>query len=90
MPLILCTLRNASARINGVTFKQTEAGMLSEDVTAEQAEVFAAIPGYTVVQAQGKAETEQEPAPEKPAKPAKGAAAAAAAAETPAATDATA
>lgn len=54
MPLILCSLRNASTKINGVEFKPTDAGMLSEEISAEQAEVFAAIPGYSVVQPQGK------------------------------------
>lgn len=54
MPLILCKLPNASTRINGVEFKPTDAGMLSGDVSAEVAEAFAKIPGYEIVQAQGK------------------------------------
>lgn len=54
MPLILCKLPNASTKINGVEFKPTEAGMLSVDVSAEVAEAFAKIPGYEIVQAQGR------------------------------------
>lgn len=55
MPLILCKLPNAAAVINGVEFKKTDAGMLSGEVSDEAAELFAAIPGYEVVQPQGKA-----------------------------------
>jgi hypothetical protein len=46
MPKILCTLPNASAEINGVKFSPAEGGMLSDDMTAEQAESFLSIPGY--------------------------------------------
>lgn len=65
MPLILCKLPNASTRINGVEFKPTDAGMLSGDVSAEVAEAFARIPGYEIVQAQGKRKAgEKAPQPE--------------------------
>ena len=54
MPLILCKLPNASTKINGVEFRPTEAGMLSGEVSADVADAFAKIPGYEVVQAQGR------------------------------------
>ena len=50
MPKVLCKLRNASAKINDVKFDKTDAGMLSEDVTAEVAANFAQIEGYEVVE----------------------------------------
>lgn len=46
MPKVLCTLPNASDEINGVKFSAIEGGALSEDLTAEQADVFLSIPGY--------------------------------------------
>lgn len=49
MPRVLCTLPNASANISGVAFTAHEKGMLSEEITTEQAEAFASIPGYDVV-----------------------------------------
>lgn len=55
MPLILCTLKNASTNINGVEFKQTEKGLISASVDQDVADYFASIPGYEVIKAQGKA-----------------------------------
>lgn len=49
MAKVLCTRPNASEEINGVAFTQTEEGMLSEEISDEQAEAFCAIPGYTLV-----------------------------------------
>ena len=49
MPKVLCTLPNASGEISGVKFSQHEKGMLSDEVSDEQAEFFAAIPGYAIV-----------------------------------------
>jgi nucleoid-associated protein YgaU len=46
MPKVICTLPNAAAEINGVKFSLVEGGMLSDEVSAEQAESFLAIPGY--------------------------------------------
>lgn len=46
MPKVICTLPNAAEEINGVSFLSTEVGMLSEDISAEQAESFLSIPGY--------------------------------------------
>lgn len=60
MPRIICKLPNAAAKINGVSFTKAPAGMLSDEISAEAAELFLAIPGYELVQAQGKA---AEPAP---------------------------
>lgn len=77
MPRILCRLPNASARINGVEFKSTPAGMLSEDLADDVAAAFARIPGYEVVQPQGR----KKAAADKPAE-------AATSAEAPAEADA--
>lgn len=49
MPKLLCTLPNASEEISGVKFVPHAAGMLSEDVSDEQAAKFASIPGYEIV-----------------------------------------
>jgi hypothetical protein len=46
MPKVICTLPNAAAEINGVKFTPAECGMLSDEVSAEQAEAFLSIPGY--------------------------------------------
>lgn len=46
MPKVICTLPNAAAEINGVKFTPAEGGMLSDEVSAEQAESFLSIPGY--------------------------------------------
>lgn len=49
MAKVLCTRPNAGTEINGVAFTKHENGMLSEDISAEQAAEFAEIPGYEVV-----------------------------------------
>jgi hypothetical protein len=49
MPKILCTLPNASTEISGVKFAPHDESMLSEEVSLEVAESFAAIDGYKVV-----------------------------------------
>lgn len=49
MPKILCTLPNASEEIGGIKFTAHEKGMLSEDVSDEQAQRLASIPGYELV-----------------------------------------
>lgn len=51
---ILCTRPNASTNINGVAFHETEAGMLSEEISQELADMFIGIPGYEVVPAAAK------------------------------------
>jgi len=55
MPKVLCTLPNASELINGVKFTAHDKGMLSEEITEDQAEDFASIPGYELVGAPAKA-----------------------------------
>ena len=46
MPKVICTLPNASEEISGVKFTAVEDGMLSEDISDEQADHFLSIPGY--------------------------------------------
>lgn len=48
MAKVLCTRQNASEEINGVKFEQTDEGMLSEEITDEQAAAFCKIPGYAL------------------------------------------
>lgn len=45
---VLCTRPNAAELISGVRFTRTDDGMLSEDISDEQAQAFAAIPGYAL------------------------------------------
>lgn len=50
MPKVLCTLPNASDRINGVKFTIIEGvGRVSDEIGAEAAELFLSIPGYELV-----------------------------------------
>jgi hypothetical protein len=51
---ITCSLKNASEKINGISFKRDHRGMISEEVEAEVAARFAGIPGYTVVQSESE------------------------------------
>lgn len=46
MPQVICTLPNASEEISGVKFTAVEGGMLSEDISDEQAAHFLSIKGY--------------------------------------------
>lgn len=48
MPRVVCTLRNASHLINGVRFASLgdDGGMLSEELSEQDAAGFLAIPGY--------------------------------------------
>jgi 2-oxoglutarate dehydrogenase E2 component (dihydrolipoamide succinyltransferase) len=48
MPKVLCTLPNASTKINGVNFVTHRDGMISEEIDDKTAEAFAAIPGYEI------------------------------------------
>lgn len=52
MPKILCTLPNASEEIGGIKFAAHPKGMLSEEVSDEQARRLASIPGYELVGAE--------------------------------------
>lgn len=54
MAKVLCTLPNASEEISGVKFATHDKGMLSEDISDEQAAEFAAIKGYELVGAAPK------------------------------------
>lgn len=50
MPRVLCKLPNASSSINGVSFvSHADGGMVSADLSDEQAAAFAEIPGYSIV-----------------------------------------
>lgn len=51
---ILCTRPNASTSINGVAFHETDAGMLSEEISQELADMFIGIPGYELIPAASK------------------------------------
>lgn len=49
MPRVICDLPNASAEISGVKFhKLDDGGLISDEISQEQAELFASIPGYTI------------------------------------------
>lgn len=60
MPKVICRLENAALEISGVKFHVTAdgAGIVSETVSDEQAEIFASIPGYELVDEQEDAEQE--------------------------------
>ena len=60
MPKVICTRPNASLNINGVKFTPTEdgAGVISDDVSDEAAELFLSIPGYELAE-----EGAKKPAP---------------------------
>ena len=61
---VLCTLKNASESINGVTFSAVPGGMLSDTIDAAVAAHFLRIPGY-----QRWAEPEPAAEPEQPEQP---------------------
>lgn len=49
MPRVICDLPNASTEISGVKFhKLDDGGLISDEISQEQAELFASIPGYTI------------------------------------------
>lgn len=49
MARVLCTRPNAAEEISGVNFTQHENGMLSEEISDDQAAAFCEIPGYDLV-----------------------------------------
>lgn len=49
MPQVLNRSKNASSLINGVAFTPTKNGMLSEEISQEQADYFLSIPNYVAV-----------------------------------------
>lgn len=84
MAKVICTLPNASTRINGVTFTPDRNQMVSEEISDEVAAHFASISGYKLMKSKaapppppadtkgGKGEggDTKAPAPADPAKPA--------------------
>lgn len=54
MAKVICTLPNASRRINGVTFSPDRNQMVSEDVSDDVAAHFASIKGYKVMKTPAK------------------------------------
>jgi hypothetical protein len=58
MARILCTLPNASTLINGHQFTQMNRGMVSAEMTDEEAEAFAAIPGFALSDNRGKTDAD--------------------------------
>lgn len=46
MPKVICRLDNAAEEISGVKFVSHALGMISEDISDEDAERFLSIPGY--------------------------------------------
>ncbi len=49
MAKVICKLQNAADEISGIAFTKVDGGMLSEDISDEQAARFASIPGYELV-----------------------------------------
>lgn len=70
MPRVICDLPNASLEISGIKFSPLEdGGLISEEISEEQAARLASIPGYSV----DEGEREPVPAPVKePAPTARG------------------
>jgi len=79
MPQVLNRSKNASTLINGVAFSKVAKGMLSEEISQEQADYFLSIPSYVAVKA---AAPVPPVAPKQPADPVPDPAVAAAAAAT--------
>lgn len=50
MAKVLCTLPNAAELISGIRFSKHVKGMLSEDITDEQADAFVQVTGYEKVE----------------------------------------
>ena len=80
MPQVLNRSKNASTLINGVNFSKVKNGMLSEEISQEQADYFLLIPSYVAVKAAAPVAPKQ-PVPDPAADPVAAAAATAAAAE---------
>ncbi len=68
MPKVICKLENAADEISGVKFTAMEdGGRVSEEVSAEVAELFASIPGYELAQDATKAPKSAKKQADKPA-----------------------
>ena len=70
MPRVICDLPNASAEISGVNFhKLDDGGLISDEISQEQAELFASIPGYAIDEDEREpVKVEAKPAPKTRAK----------------------
>lgn len=60
MPRVICTRPNASDLINGVRFEPHENGVISEQISEEEAQKFLRIPGYQLADVQS-AQVAQQP-----------------------------
>jgi len=60
---VICTLPNASTDINGKTFASVEGGMVSEEMSDEEARAFLAVPGYALYDDPKREETKKGKAP---------------------------
>jgi hypothetical protein len=75
MPKVICKLENAAAEISGVKFDvQDDGTRVSEDISAEAAELFTSIPGYELLNEAPKAPVKPvkkavEKSAEKPVEP---------------------
>ncbi len=69
MAKVICTLPNASTKINGVAFVEHKLGMISEEVSDEVAAGFASIQGYVLHAPQKRPGVPPVPAPTKPIEP---------------------
>lgn len=65
MPRVICDRPNASDEISGVKFHLLEdGGKISDEISQEQAEMFASIPGYTIDEEEREpVKVETKPAP---------------------------
>ena len=70
MPRVICDLPNASAEISGVKFhKLDDGGLISDEISHEQADLFASIPGYAIDEDEREpVKVEAKPAPKTRAK----------------------
>lgn len=60
MPKVICTLPNAASVINGVKFEPHDLGLISEDISKDQAEYFLSIQGYESADAKPAVDAEAE------------------------------
>ncbi len=81
MPQVLNRSKNASANINGINFTKTAKGMLSDDITQDQADYFLKMPNYVAVKTAPSAPVAPKTPATPPSDPAAAADAAAAEAE---------
>lgn len=86
MAFVICSLLNAALAINGIAFEDHPEGKISADhVPDEELARFASIPGYKVVESNGRASKEPAAPPDTPVQAAEVAAVPDAAPDAPAA-----